>query len=264
MLFHLACRFVFLAAVVTPKKSWNSKSCFVGGSFFFGEVPRSQRARLEVSLGLGAHVSPPPPTNIGISSQQPLIEQDITYPLFVLILNPRAYPVYSFQESVELIQTVLLLQCDERHPVCRNCEKSKRECLGYDPVFRSQPGASSIHPAPSQPSLLVAPQAPNVGPSPPPPNHNHNHHTATGAPSYSPPVAGTTPSSASPVVESLELANPLGPPADEATVHPPVTVLDLIEDQPSMASALEGADKLQCAPLPSSSRSYCMLNLVPY
>ncbi|KAL4798581.1 hypothetical protein BDV19DRAFT_376786 [Aspergillus venezuelensis] len=47
------------------------------------------------------------------------------------------------------------IKCDEGHPVCRNCVKSKRECLGYDPVFK-QPTPSAIQPAPNpQPSLNV-------------------------------------------------------------------------------------------------------------
>ncbi|KAI9731674.1 MAG: hypothetical protein M1818_007804 [Claussenomyces sp. TS43310] len=40
-------------------------------------------------------------------------------------------------------------KCDEQHPACRNCQKSKRECLGYDPIFKQQPGPSPIQPAPS-------------------------------------------------------------------------------------------------------------------
>lgn len=28
------------------------------------------------------------------------------------------------------------IKCDEKHPTCSNCDKSKRICLGYDPVFR--------------------------------------------------------------------------------------------------------------------------------
>jgi hypothetical protein len=40
-------------------------------------------------------------------------------------------------------------QCDEAHPVCRNCQKSKRECLGYDPIFKQQPGPAQIQPAPN-------------------------------------------------------------------------------------------------------------------
>ncbi|EHK41023.1 hypothetical protein TRIATDRAFT_321285 [Trichoderma atroviride IMI 206040] len=31
-------------------------------------------------------------------------------------------------------------KCDETHPTCNNCRKSKRECLGYDPIFRQQAG----------------------------------------------------------------------------------------------------------------------------
>ncbi|KAI0145544.1 hypothetical protein GGR57DRAFT_517040 [Xylariaceae sp. FL1272] len=30
------------------------------------------------------------------------------------------------------------IKCDEQHPTCKNCQKSKRECLGYDPVFKNQ------------------------------------------------------------------------------------------------------------------------------
>lgn len=41
------------------------------------------------------------------------------------------------------------LQCDEAHPTCRNCQKSKRECLGYDPIFKQQPGPAQIQPAPN-------------------------------------------------------------------------------------------------------------------
>ncbi|RMZ92426.1 hypothetical protein DV736_g308, partial [Chaetothyriales sp. CBS 134916] len=40
------------------------------------------------------------------------------------------------------------IKCDEGKPECRNCQKSKRHCLGYDPVFQSQ-GPHSILPASS-------------------------------------------------------------------------------------------------------------------
>ncbi|KAL5396520.1 hypothetical protein PMIN02_003128 [Paraphaeosphaeria minitans] len=49
------------------------------------------------------------------------------------------------------------IKCDEAHPVCRNCQKSKRECLGYDPIFKQQPGPANLQPAPNttqhQPSV---------------------------------------------------------------------------------------------------------------
>ncbi|KAK7206318.1 hypothetical protein BZA70DRAFT_276309 [Myxozyma melibiosi] len=35
------------------------------------------------------------------------------------------------------------IKCDERHPMCFNCAKSKRVCLGYDPVFKAQRGQNS-------------------------------------------------------------------------------------------------------------------------
>jgi hypothetical protein len=40
------------------------------------------------------------------------------------------------------------IKCDEGHPACRNCQKSKRECLGYDPIFKSQSSPPTIQPAP--------------------------------------------------------------------------------------------------------------------
>ncbi|KAE8348091.1 hypothetical protein BDV28DRAFT_113466 [Aspergillus coremiiformis] len=59
------------------------------------------------------------------------------------------------------------IKCDEGHPVCRNCLKSKRECLGYDPVFKQQPTPSAIQPAPnSHPSLVVNPQDPSTSSTP--------------------------------------------------------------------------------------------------
>ncbi|KAF2279458.1 uncharacterized protein EI97DRAFT_448208 [Westerdykella ornata] len=44
------------------------------------------------------------------------------------------------------------IKCDEAHPVCRNCQKSKRECAGYDPIFKQQPGPAQIQPAPGSAS----------------------------------------------------------------------------------------------------------------
>lgn len=48
------------------------------------------------------------------------------------------------------------IKCDEAHPACRNCQKSKRECLGYDPIFKQQPGPSPIQPAPTSAPLQAA------------------------------------------------------------------------------------------------------------
>ncbi|KAI1441894.1 hypothetical protein F5Y02DRAFT_410525 [Annulohypoxylon stygium] len=45
-------------------------------------------------------------------------------------------------------------KCDEQHPVCKNCQKSKRECLGYDPIFKNQQQQqpTNIRPAPNNPT----------------------------------------------------------------------------------------------------------------
>ncbi|KAK8156986.1 hypothetical protein BC567DRAFT_36758 [Phyllosticta citribraziliensis] len=81
------------------------------------------------------------------------------------------------------------IKCDEAHPTCRNCQKSKRECLGYDPIFKQQPGPAQIQPAPSAappPTSTAAVTAP-----PPPPAVNYPPHVPQGyAPagaSYAPP-----------------------------------------------------------------------------
>ncbi|KAJ5217288.1 hypothetical protein N7468_010296 [Penicillium chermesinum] len=87
------------------------------------------------------------------------------------------------------------IKCDEGHPVCRNCVKSKRDCLGYDPVFRpSASTPSAIQPAPNNPppSLVVNPQ----GPLPP------------AAPSYPSAPPGYMPASSQPFAPSLHSESP--------------------------------------------------------
>ncbi|KXT14368.1 hypothetical protein AC579_2769 [Pseudocercospora musae] len=51
--------------------------------------------------------------------------------------------------SFHLAPPLTTTQCDEAQPTCRNCSKSKRECLGYDPIFKSQPSPANIQPAPT-------------------------------------------------------------------------------------------------------------------
>lgn len=41
------------------------------------------------------------------------------------------------------------IKCDETHPTCNNCKKSKRECLGYDPIFKQQQTPSALQPSPN-------------------------------------------------------------------------------------------------------------------
>ncbi|ERF73492.1 hypothetical protein EPUS_04115 [Endocarpon pusillum Z07020] len=73
------------------------------------------------------------------------------------------------------------IKCDEEQPSCRNCSKSKRECLGYDPIFKSQRSAPSL---PSLPSL------PSISPS------NSTPASSASAPSLH---LGSFPKSASPI-----------------------------------------------------------------
>ncbi|KAG9186778.1 hypothetical protein G6011_09886 [Alternaria panax] len=62
------------------------------------------------------------------------------------------------------------IKCDEAHPMCRNCQKSKRECLGYDPIFKQQSGPAQIQPAPNS---APAPHATNP-PAPAPSSSNYS------------------------------------------------------------------------------------------
>jgi hypothetical protein len=57
--------------------------------------------------------------------------------------------LYFNPTSLDKCANNITLQCDEAHPMCRNCQKSKRECLGYDPIFKQQPGPAQIQPAPN-------------------------------------------------------------------------------------------------------------------
>ncbi|KAK4097407.1 hypothetical protein N658DRAFT_434073 [Parathielavia hyrcaniae] len=65
------------------------------------------------------------------------------------------------------------IKCDEGKPTCNNCKKSKRECMGYDPIFKQQHGPTAIQPAPSTrtppavPTTAVpAPTLPSSAPHP--------------------------------------------------------------------------------------------------
>lgn len=67
------------------------------------------------------------------------------------------------------------------HPTCNNCRKSKRECLGYDPIFKQQqqqpPGVS---PAPEHHALPHGAQTPQTPqpqqqPSQPTPHQAQGH-----------------------------------------------------------------------------------------
>lgn len=66
------------------------------------------------------------------------------------------------------------LQCDEQHPVCKNCIKSKRQCLGYDPIFKQQSGQAQI-----QPSQSSSPGQNSATPTPTSTVATHNFASST-------------------------------------------------------------------------------------
>ncbi|KAE9966710.1 hypothetical protein EG327_011739 [Venturia inaequalis] len=82
------------------------------------------------------------------------------------------------------------IKCDEQHPACRNCQKSKRECLGYDPIFKQQSGPQQLQPAPSaSPSSTSSTLAAHSAPPPnyPPVQSSYPPQSSSGyAPSPSP------------------------------------------------------------------------------
>ena len=62
-----------------------------------------------------------------------------------------------------------ITQCDEAHPSCRNCSKSRRECLGYDPIFKThsvQSYAANAAYASSTSSSTGGTNGPSTAPSP--------------------------------------------------------------------------------------------------
>jgi len=77
---------------------------------------------------------------------------------------------------------VASLQCDETHPTCNNCKKSKRECLGYDPIFKQQQGPAAIQPAPNNGQQPQASVPQTLASTPTVPS------SATQHPPYQPPV----------------------------------------------------------------------------
>lgn len=101
----------------------------------------------------------------------------------------------------------LLSQCDETHPTCNNCKKSKRDCLGYDPIFRQQTtGSSHIQPTPvSQPSVSP-PGPPSAPPHPSGPRLDVSYGPVAYAPS---PSAALSPASGGLLAAALAYNSPV-------------------------------------------------------
>ncbi|KAF2813466.1 uncharacterized protein BDZ99DRAFT_474115 [Mytilinidion resinicola] len=118
------------------------------------------------------------------------------------------------------------IKCDEAHPTCRNCQKSKRDCLGYDPIFKQQPGPAQIQPAPSAAQLQ-----PSIPASAPPPSGSYAHVPQGYAPAVTagyapPPTSGGHPpydqfnSAIDPALAATDPALQGGPPPYNGSVPP--------------------------------------------
>ncbi|EME50210.1 hypothetical protein DOTSEDRAFT_68927 [Dothistroma septosporum NZE10] len=101
------------------------------------------------------------------------------------------------------------IKCDEGHPTCRNCQKSKRECLGYDPIFKTQPGPANIQPAPagnnSQANASATPNTLSINPYQHPQTYPGSGSGAY-APAAGPPPYGTEQSGLEQSTASLDPA----------------------------------------------------------
>ncbi|KAI4140477.1 MAG: hypothetical protein LQ341_003828 [Variospora aurantia] len=106
------------------------------------------------------------------------------------------------------------IKCDENHPHCNNCKKSKRTCAGYDPIFKAQPGPPAI-----QPALTAAPSLQ----SPP-----------TSAPPYPPPPQGYVAASSQPYAPTMPMPSSNSPDTTNEQHYDYPTSID-----PTLAASLQ-------------------------
>jgi hypothetical protein len=71
--------------------------------------------------------------------------------------------------------------------MCRNCQKSKRECMGYDPIFKQQPGPAQIQPAPNSAPHQASVPAPTPPTSTPYGSQVPQGYAPAGSTGYPPP-----------------------------------------------------------------------------
>ncbi|KAF2145487.1 uncharacterized protein K452DRAFT_220599 [Aplosporella prunicola CBS 121167] len=135
------------------------------------------------------------------------------------------------------------IKCDEAHPTCRNCQKSKRECLGYDPIFKQQPGPAQIQPAPSAAPQPVSAPAPVPPPSAPVAySHVPQGYAPAASANYAPPIGH----SASPPVpapdQSYEFSSAIDPALAGAEATAPMSVAPVSYDPSLRIVKQEGAE----------------------
>ncbi|EOD47313.1 hypothetical protein GTA08_BOTSDO03306 [Neofusicoccum parvum] len=141
------------------------------------------------------------------------------------------------------------IKCDEAHPTCRNCQKSKRECLGYDPIFKQQPGPAQIQPAPSAAPPVTSTPATAA---PPPAQVAYSHVPqgyAPAAPNYAPaPGHSTSPPAPGPD-PSYELSAAIDPALAGADPAAPMSIPPVAYD-PSTRVYVRKEDKESLTPPP--------------
>ncbi|EXA52524.1 hypothetical protein FOPG_01832 [Fusarium oxysporum f. sp. conglutinans race 2 54008] len=137
------------------------------------------------------------------------------------------------------------IKCDETHPTCNNCKKSKRECLGYDPIFRQQAGgqsSSNIQPAPSQrtpptvPSSVPSTVPSSIAPNPAltaRPTNSYGSQPSMLPSSYA--TAHATTASPNPSITSLSYDSSFS-----NVASPPVKSESTYEYPPAIDPALQG------------------------
>lgn len=154
----------------------------------------------------------------------------------------------------QLLTILIVPQCDEAHPSCKNCAKSKRDCLGYDPIFKAQPGPAAIQPAPSTgfaPRLIALTYSLSYSVS----------NSSIGGQSYAQTIStGSSPASS---CEAYEYSS-IDPSLDASSAHPQIsTAASMMEHQtyrPELKRRLDrdspfssGSDTTRATPIPRSS-----------
>lgn len=143
------------------------------------------------------------------------------------------------------------IKCDEAHPTCRNCQKSKRECMGYDPIFKQQPGPAQIQPAPSAAPLATSTPA-SAPPAQAPYAHVPQGYAPAASAGYAPPIAASGPgphpsydsfnSAIDPALAAADPAAMQGAPApyNSAQALPPALRAGLGSASPYSSAASDG------------------------
>ncbi|KAI9735246.1 MAG: hypothetical protein M1834_001836 [Cirrosporium novae-zelandiae] len=128
------------------------------------------------------------------------------------------------------------IKCDEGHPTCRNCQKSKRECLGYDPIFKPQPGPAAIQPAPAASATPVQAPPATSSPYPPPPQG----YMPASTQNFAQTLTAAISNSPVPSIEPFEYGAAIDPALEGAssTMSNPANTFDAIKSEPDTKTTL--------------------------